>query len=1001
MMQWLVFFLFAVFPPAFARRGGRTFSQISQDAEAHLKSGDTQTTGARAMVSNQISRLIDSWESKSDASLPNINAIIDSATKNVKLDEAVKRVEQHLPAEVASLVRLTSSNEVYQSKKLEKEAITRARNVFNNMVFEAEAELTLVVFECKEFHERNRLTYEQVTNDIARLGSQLGALNSKKMTSNQCIETQEVQYKKVKGQMEDAQQAYRKKRDADDIEMTRRRNDLAVFEFVLEVTKCKDEKTLFAQTASNNSKAQFCSTGDGDIQINFQDPKLQAKVEKMMTPEARLALRTALGQVTGHLGLLQESKETTTTTVAKYQAVAKRGSDPVAEGPGSGNARKCADMPPDPERCGKVHDTLSIDWGRFRDEVDELADEMEKDLDDWERARANFNEQLQAITDMSGKCQGELAEATSNIDADLAEQQEKEKQARELEHVYRKTCAAFKKKITTILYEKICEIITVRNAVIDHDNSEAKPSDVTDCELADWVPLNGKCITSAGSVITCDDTCPREDPNLCGGFETMSREIIIAPNQYGIKCGQMRKEKRCGQKKCPVDCAMSQWSGYSACSKECEGGIQIKTRYVITKPKNGGMGCDTVQEPRACNTGSCDRDCSLSHWSDFSFCSQACDGGFKYKTKHVTRPIRGNGKCPTDSSEARYHEQTCNTQQCTGDEICIAQQDLIIAMDASGSLKNAGFLAIRNFTYNLTKRYEAKFYGVDAIKMGAVTFGNGKLVPQDDGTMLISPAKTVHALTDKLADVREKINAETWQKGFTNMAQALLQAKNLLGRGGRPYAQSAVLVISDGKPSFKYQTAQAAQELKDQNIKIFMAPIVEFDNDELTWLKAWASKPTDSNYERIPGFSVLGGENDALYIQRLIVKFCPDATSPLMLKQEAEISQYYMIREDGFPNGDCAAFHFEARGTIDDCVAAARARGNMGFVFGKQMAAGICFSTTIKIDQAYYDKYEMDHENPPCPAASGSGDAGFASNPFYDTYVINPQTFKASDEKKK
>eukprot|EP00418_Pyrodinium_bahamense_P089268 CAMPEP_0179043630 /NCGR_PEP_ID=MMETSP0796-20121207/17263_1 /TAXON_ID=73915 /ORGANISM="Pyrodinium bahamense, Strain pbaha01" /LENGTH=47 /DNA_ID= /DNA_START= /DNA_END= /DNA_ORIENTATION= len=47
------------------------------------------------------------------------------------------------------------------------------------------------------------------------------------------------------------------------------------------------------------------------------------------------------------------------------------------------------------------------------------------------------------------------------------------------------------------------------------------------------------------------------------------------------------------------------------------------------------------------------------------------------------------------------------------------------------------------------------------------------------------------------------------------MAQALTAADTLLTQGGREDAQSAILVLSDGKYSMKYQTAEKAQELKD------------------------------------------------------------------------------------------------------------------------------------------------------------------------------------------
>merc|ERR1719401_3391229 len=104
---------------------------------------------------------------------------------------------------------------------------------------------------------------------------------------------------------------------------------------------------------------------------------------------------------------------------------------------------------------------------------------------------------------------------------------------------------------------------------------------------------------------------------------------------------------------------MSEWSGWSGCSKECGGGAQGKTRSVLTKPKNGGTESDATLEERPCNTGSCDRDCTLMPWTAWEPCSMACGGGM----------------------------QECNTQDCVGDEICIARQDLVIALDGSGSVR--------------------------------------------------------------------------------------------------------------------------------------------------------------------------------------------------------------------------------------------------------------------------------------------------------------------------
>lgn len=65
----------------------------------------------------------------------------------------------------------------------------------------------------------------------------------------------------------------------------------------------------------------------------------------------------------------------------------------------------------------------------------------------------------------------------------------------------------------------------------------------------------------------------------------------------------------------------------------------------------------------------------------------ACGGGVTKRFKKVLIPIRGQGKCPKRKSAERFEKEKCNTQDCVGDEICIAKQDLVIALDASGSLR--------------------------------------------------------------------------------------------------------------------------------------------------------------------------------------------------------------------------------------------------------------------------------------------------------------------------
>jgi len=236
-----------------------------------------------------------------------------------------------------------------------------------------------------------------------------------------------------------------------------------------------------------------------------------------------------------------------------------------------------------------------------------------------------------------------------------------------------------KKRIEWIFFQDFCAYLVIRAQVMK-ESSVSPPEKIVDCDITPYVP--GECS------VLCDDECPdKTNPYGCGGWQTLTRTILVKPNEFGVKCPELSRKRKCNQFKCPVDCVMSKWSGWSKCSKACEGGTKGRTRSIITKPKNGGMSCNTAQESRACNTGSCDRNCKLKKWSKWSPCSVACGGGFSERWRRVRIPIRGNGKCPKPSSRIRYGIKKCNTHGCKGDEVCVAKQDLVLAIDASGSLR--------------------------------------------------------------------------------------------------------------------------------------------------------------------------------------------------------------------------------------------------------------------------------------------------------------------------
>merc|ERR1719359_673125 len=157
-------------------------------------------------------------------------------------------------------------------------------------------------------------------------------------------------------------------------------------------------------------------------------------------------------------------------------------------------------------------------------------------------------------------------------------------------------------------------------------------------------------------------------------------------------------------------------------------------------------------------------------------------------------------------------------------------------------------------------------------------------------------------LTSDIATVKSAVEGLTFLKGFTNMAQAYTAAEKMLLLKGRRKAQSAVLTLTDGKPSFLFQTHEKVEQLKDKHVKLFFAPIVEHEGDELELMKEWASQPWPTHLVHVPGLAPLQADKE-IFAQKMIVEFCPEALSPgAMMFEESEMG-YLLIRE----NGQCGA----------------------------------------------------------------------------------------------
>jgi len=892
-------------------------------------------------------------------------------------------------------------------------------------------DLDKVLFECHIFQERNRDTFDQVVTDVARLGETIADLERLRTEATEDINAKEQDMIRLRAEFYKQSNIFFKILLDNRREMMIRKNDLAVFQFMMQLTKCKSASSLMQESSgmqleAASKGAHVCETAEG-LELNFQDKAVQAQLDKIMTPSARQAIRELLEQV-------QTQKAAQAATSLKALATKPREEDDDDEGGDGGKKESddeeddeaprqvalsalgvkvvrddpttvattttlgmptppvektevvkrvdinvgykiCKDPHPVPD-CGLLHDRMSILWGKYKDLVDELQQTMDKNWFEFEELKEDFMTQLQVMRNSKARFIMQLNEVVSNLNAARVELSQKEALRITVEHEYRTKTIACHKEIEWLLFQDICPFIVIRGKVMK-TSTKTPPEKIVDCDWDDWVA--GECSK------TCDNRCKQSGNydmvNPCGGMQTMTRNIITWP-EFGLKCPPMEKTIPCGQVKCPVDCEMSEWSGWSKCTRECEGGVKGRTRNIITQPEHGGLSCNTVNDEIECNTGTCDRDCSLKRWSKWTPCSTACDGGTQEKYRRVTRPIRGKGKCPKETSRKRLRMRACNTHACNGDEICIARQDLIMSIDGSGSVRKEGFDTLKEFAATLAQKYQGQYHGYEDMRIGVVQFGNGEVVDPNTNTERIADALEILPLTNDMAEVKKKIEALTFQKGFTNMAQAFGKAEKMFMLRGRRDAMSAVMTLTDGKPSFLFQTHEKVQQLKDKHVQLFFAPVVEFKGDEFKLMKKWASQPWQTNLVRIPGLDALAADGP-VFAQKLLVKFCPNAISPSATSVEEKTLGFMLVREEGICGAKGRWLTKRLNGGAADCAALAEGAGFTSFALGIRWARGRCRAMNLKVTADVFKKFKENRANPTC-------DSGWKRSRLYDFYAIIP-----------
>jgi len=514
-------------------------------------------------------------------------------------------------------------------------------------------------------------------------------------------------------------------------------------------------------------------------------------------------------------------------------------------------------------QCYKLQERFLLIQAGIKDDRDALLEDIASMEKHCEETRITLETQIKNDEDMLSDAQTKLGfatekEATAGETArqTAAEHEQLDKDLRK----QMKTCTD-----NYLNFEsELCALKKIRGELMKM-KGDGHSGFFQDCEVSKWDPEE------------CTEKCWQKGKDY--GEQKLTRNVLTHPDG-GAKCLPLAAVKKCNLQPCPVDCKVSAWSGWSKCSAECGGGVQQRLREVERASKYGGKPCGETSETIACNAQSCEKDCDLSEWTKWSWCSKDCDGGTRKRVKFVKHGPEGAGKCPDAWSTARLQYKECNMKRCTVEAnqtimMCNEQLDIMFLLDGSGSLGEAGWKA----EIVAAQRFVDAFAGTGAqAQMGVILYsgprtwsGVNKCFARNGDKVDIENTckiKTVTHFTTDMKKVKDLIGGLTWPKGSTLTSLALQTAKAELSLG-RKEAKSIVVVVTDGRPLSYRSTFIAARNVR-KAARLVWVPVTRYA--PLKEIKNWATRRWQENVVQVATFEDLEKPDP---MNHVIADICP------------------------------------------------------------------------------------------------------------------------------
>jgi hypothetical protein len=803
---------------------------------------------------------------------------MDSILKSLSLQQAVDILDRNNMSN-PSLKQITNLLLHDGKHNLRKQpsgysGVDGARKLLNDMIFESASKYDAEVAKCTEYYSEQCAAMEVCRGQIA--AANYIAANSRALildaqaTINRCeVDIPTRKYELKQHELKCKSELFKLRSRLSII-----LGDIAVMTTILEMTDC--EKSLVQMT--NLALLHCTDVCTNNTFFSFNENALEAKMRQLQSVLSHTLMQETLVDLFDGIESMQ-TIEFTQTGAIQMPVINKTEfnnppvpmtkvppnpcTDPNAGAPSAADKRAAKCTIKKSPQCYKLQSRFLLIQAGIEDERDELLEEISTLEHYCEETKKTLQTEIQNDEDMLSNSQTKLAAATEKeANAGEIARQTNAKNAQLNADLLKqmKACSGNYINFET----ELCALKKIRGELYKL-KGDGHAGFFQDCEVSKWDPE--ECTKKCG-----------------GGEQKLTRSVLTHPDG-GSKCLPLAALRSCNNQPCPVDCALATWSGWSKCSAECGGGVMQRVREVKTAMRYGGKPCSSTSESKSCHVSACEKDCELSDWTGWSTCSKDCDGGTRKRMKFIKKEAEGAGKCANEWSLKRLQYQECNMKRCQViDPVvhsleCNKTLDVVLLLDGSGSMGKDGWAA----EIIAAKTFIEAFKASGKAEMAVVLFsgprtwsGVSKCTGKNGASVSLDKCgiKTVTHMTADLDKVEQLVSGLEWPHGSTLTSLALMTAKAelALGRGDAP---AVVVVFTDGRPLSYRKTGIAARTIR-KVARLMWVPVTRFA--PLKKIKKWATRRWQENVVKVDDFETL---KKPIVITHLIADMCPKDT-PVM-----------------------------------------------------------------------------------------------------------------------